>query len=287
MGHIVNILVSVTVIIVISKSTYASVPIENFFPFGSNNGDDLLATGDDTFQLVNLNLIPGFAFFNNSHSSLYVNVNGAISFNSGVSTFTPECEPVNMPMIAPFWADIDTRVGGQIFFRESVDPTLRTKAANEIKNVFPQFSGLELNWLFIATWNDVGFYGADSTCNGRNLRNTLQAVLATDSTHSFAIFNYNDVTWTTGRHDTSGGNCTGLGGLPAKAGFDVGDGLTFYKIQASCTDEIVNIDEMSNTMEPGKWIFRIDDVIIAPCRKYVHSRKLERNSRKEASKDVI
>ena len=45
-------------------------------------------------------------------------------------------------------------------------------------------------------------------------RNTFQAVLITDGRFSFTIFNYNNLTWTTGT--ASGGKSSGLGGTPAQ-----------------------------------------------------------------------
>lgn len=45
-------------------------------------------------------------------------------------------------------------------------------------------------------------------------RNTFQAVLITNGRHSFVIFNYGKITWTTGT--ASGGNDAGLGGTPAQ-----------------------------------------------------------------------
>ena len=45
--------------------------------------------------------------------------------------------------------------------------------------------------------------------------NTFQAVLVTNGRHSFAIFNYNLIVWTTGT--ASGGTqAEGLGGTPAQ-----------------------------------------------------------------------
>ena len=45
-------------------------------------------------------------------------------------------------------------------------------------------------------------------------RNTFQAVLVTDGWRSFVIFNYDEITWTTGT--ASDGNSEGLGGTPAQ-----------------------------------------------------------------------
>lgn len=46
--------------------------------------------------------------------------------------------------------------------------------------------------------------------------NTFQVVLITDGELSFTIFQYNNVTWTTGMHASSGGNLLGLGGIAAQ-----------------------------------------------------------------------
>lgn len=41
-------------------------------------------------------------------------------------------------------------------------------------------------------------------------------VLITDEELSFTIFQYNNITWTTGMHASSGGNLAGLGGIAAQ-----------------------------------------------------------------------
>lgn len=46
--------------------------------------------------------------------------------------------------------------------------------------------------------------------------NTFQVVLITDGELSFTIFQYNNITWTTGMHASSGGNLIGLGGIAAQ-----------------------------------------------------------------------
>lgn len=46
--------------------------------------------------------------------------------------------------------------------------------------------------------------------------NTFQAVLVTDGRLSFTVFQYHNVTWTTGMHASSGGNRLGLGGIAAQ-----------------------------------------------------------------------
>uniref|UniRef100_A0AC34RC93 Uncharacterized protein n=1 Tax=Panagrolaimus sp. JU765 TaxID=591449 RepID=A0AC34RC93_9BILA len=82
----------------------AKVDISNFFPFGIQNGDQILAAGDDTSshrQYVN----GDFPFFGVNTTNLYLNINGAISFLNPIRTYTPSCAPVsrNYSMIQPFW----------------------------------------------------------------------------------------------------------------------------------------------------------------------------------------
>ena len=51
----------------------------------------------------------------------------------------------------------------------------------------------------------------------------------------------------------------GLGGTPAQAGFNAGDGIRYYSLPASQTDEMVDIDQHpGNTGVKGLWIFRVD-----------------------------
>ena len=92
-------------------------------------------------------------------------------------------------------------------------------------------------------------------------------MLATDGLLSFVIFLYADgeIQWTTG--EASGGT-GGLGGTPAQVGFDAGDGIRYFAVPGSQTDEIINIASTSNVNIPGMWIFRIDgqEVVAAGCQ---------------------
>ena len=83
----------------------------------------------------------------------------------------------------------------------------------------------------------------------------------TDGQFSFVIFLYprGGIQWTTG--DASGGSF-GFGGTPAQVGFNAGDGIRYFVINSSRTDDVVNIDEMSNVMKPGVYIYRVDGTSI-------------------------
>lgn len=103
-------------------------------------------------------------FSNVIYVLLQVNTNGDLTFLSALSTFTPSPFPYqqNTQIVAVYWCDIDTRKGGDIWYRETTDPVLLQKASTEIHTVFPQQSGFNASWIFVTTWSKVAFYGSDS-----------------------------------------------------------------------------------------------------------------------------
>ena len=93
---------------------------------------------------------------------MQVNNNGLISFGTAVSTYTPEAFPLagGRKFIAPYWADVDTRPlnGGTVWYRqEKRDSTLLERAEDDVNWAFPD-TKFKPNWLFIATWKEVGYY---------------------------------------------------------------------------------------------------------------------------------
>ena len=98
--------------------------------------------------------------------TLQVNNNGDISFDTSVGTFTPETFPLanNLQLIAPFWADVDTTVAGNVWYREaSSERSLLQRARDEIRRALASQEDFQPTFLFIATWDHVGSYGDAST----------------------------------------------------------------------------------------------------------------------------
>ncbi|CAG2164757.1 unnamed protein product [Oppiella nova] len=239
-GKVVDNLITLPYLLIIAAFNYALV--DEFYAYGVEHGDIRLnPRNKDDGSSDEIQLTAGFRYFDTTHHSLWVNVNGAISFRQAIATYTPVCVPVSreFTMIAPFWADVDLSYGGDILYRDTTEPTVLNKASNDIMRAFPEFSGVEVTWAFVTTWLNVSYYGANG-CSVRS-RNTFQSVLASNGAHSFAIFNYNDITWTTGL--ASGGQCPGIGGTPAKAGFDPADGASLFSIPGSCTNDIISINK--------------------------------------------
>uniref|UniRef100_A0A670Z395 Alpha-tectorin n=1 Tax=Pseudonaja textilis TaxID=8673 RepID=A0A670Z395_PSETE len=203
-----------------------------------------------------------FIFFGAPYRTIFVNNNGVVSFNVLVSQFTPESFPLadGRAFIAPFWADVHNGIQGEIYYRETTDPVLLKKVSKDIRKYFknmPSFTALSV---FIATWDEVTFYGGSSTTPV----NTFQALLISDGTSSFAMFNYEEINWTTGT--ASGGDpLTGLGGVMAQAGFNGGNSTNYFSIPGSRTPDIVNIEETTNVNVPGRWVFKIDGREIDPA----------------------
>ncbi|XP_055502008.1 sushi, nidogen and EGF-like domain-containing protein 1 [Leucoraja erinacea] len=233
-----------------------SVPLGDFYPFGLENGDSVNGKVDDGGSGL-LEISHSFPFFGERHSGLYVNNNGIISFLKEVSQFTPVAFPISNDrrVVAAFWADVDNRRAGDVFYRETKDPMILQSATNDIRRYFPELEEFTTQWAFVATWYKVTFFGGSTF----SPVNTFQIVLVTDGEFSFTIFNYENITWTTGMHASSGGDFAGLGGIAAQAGFNAGDGKRYFNIPGSRTDDIVDVEMTTNVGIPGRWVFRIHD----------------------------
>src|SRR5260370_11681405 len=145
----------------------------------------------------------GLDFFGTTYTSLYINNNGNITFGRANSTFTPFQITGNtgFPIIAPYFADVDTRGGAGV-----------STGGNATGSNLVYWSLDTVNHVFTATWDDVGYYSAHT-----NKLDAFQVQLIDEGNGDFNIeFRYQAINWTTG--DASGGN-NGLGGTVARAGF--------------------------------------------------------------------
>ena len=86
--------------------------------------------------------------------------NGVISFGSHYNVCTPMSLPLDGTdkIIAPYWADVDTRGTGNIYYRQTTDPNLLARATSEIGAAFPTSLNNTISNLLIATWDRVGYY---------------------------------------------------------------------------------------------------------------------------------
>lgn len=208
--------------------------------FGGPEGYGQLAMGrNDDGSSNQLNLPFNINFFGNTFSSLFINNNGNVTFNARRSTFTPFGFPFpNNTMIAPYFADVDTRCStcGAVYVAEG-----QTNNPNDT---------------VVVTWHDVGYFSNHGAPNTNDFQLVLRDRSDTGAGNFDIDFRYNRLLWTTG--DASGGS-GGLGGTEAVAGFDAGNGTDFVQLPGSLTPSVLNLQNTSNvsTSTPGLWTFAV------------------------------
>ncbi len=155
-------------------------------------------------------------FFGTTYTTLFVNNNGNITFSGPYSTFTPTgLASIGMPIVAPFFADVDTRAN-----------------SSPVTYGPGTFAGRPA---FGVNWVDVNCFAAFSTTPLGN--NSFQLILVDRSDIGAGefdmYFNYDQMLWEAGT--ASGGNIQCLGGPnPAYAGFSNGT-TTTYQLPGSGT----------------------------------------------------
>ena len=230
--------------ILLFSTKFNCLTIDSFVPFGNETGEASLFRNDDGFAGP-INISTPFRFFETIYTSLFVNTNGLISFRNGVSQYTPQPFPLqNIIGVSPFWTDIDIRGGGSVFYREILDINQLKEIAFEIRRAFPLFYNYIPTWAYVTTWYQVPEYGR----NTPSINNTFQAIIATNGIYSFTIYNYEQLVWP----------IVNVSDRRAQAGFNAGDGQTYYIINGSFTQDILSINSRSNVGIDGKWIFRVD-----------------------------
>lgn len=200
----------------------------------------------------------GVNFYGSSFQSLWVNNNGNVTFDGPLSAYTPfGLSGTSKQIIAPFFADVDTRgTGSQPVTYGWGDTTYEGHRA------------------FCVNWVNVGYYSGHA-----DKLNSFQMLLvnredASNPGDFDIVFNYDQVQWETG--DASGG-VGGLGGTSASAGFSNGSGQegTSYQLAGSLTNGAfldsspAGLAQTStDSAVPGRHVFRVRGGN-APLTRYV------------------
>jgi hypothetical protein len=181
-------------------------------------------------------------FYGQTFSNLYLNNNGNVTFDAPLGTFTPfGLVGTARQIIAPFFADVDTRGMGVVTF------------GNDVVDGRPAFG---------VNWTNVGYFDAKA-----DKLNSFQLVLINRSDRNagdFDIeFNYDQVQWETG--DASDGT-DGLDGSSAVAGFSNGSkrpGTSFQLSGSGVPRSFLDVNPAGlihnflNTNVPGRYIIPI------------------------------
>ena len=92
-------------------------------------------------------------------ATFQVGDNGIISLNNSFNFWTPILLPLNgNRFIAPYWADVDLTGTGEVYYRQTTNPTLLARATKHIQAAFPFSQNVIITNLFIVTWDAVGYY---------------------------------------------------------------------------------------------------------------------------------
>ncbi|MBE9080097.1 cadherin domain-containing protein [Romeria aff. gracilis LEGE 07310] len=178
----------------------------------------------------------GINFFGTVYTGFYVNNNGNITFNAPLSTFTPFAMTgdTDIPIIAPFFSDIDTRAG-------ALTPSLGgTSTGSNL--VYWDLD--PLNNTVTVTWDDVGSYSYNQTPNA------FQLQLSDRGNGDFSLeFRYEAIQWV-----SPGGG----GGPVARAGYSAANGVNYYELpQSGDAAAMLNLASTSNANQPGAFKFAV------------------------------
>jgi gliding motility-associated-like protein len=159
---------------------------------------------NDDWSMAAIALPFNLCFYGTPVNQVFLNNNGNISIGAPYSTFTALTFPdATYKMIAPFWADVDTRnpTSGLVYYK--VTPTH-----------------------MIVQWENVGYFNTHA-----DKFNTFQLIITNGSDPVIPLgqnvaFCYKDMQWTTG--DASSGT-NGFGGKPATVGVNQGNGIDYVQ----------------------------------------------------------
>lgn len=180
------------------------IPVDTSFQVVPFNFATAPEYRNDDYSSPLITLPFSFNFYGVSYTDVYINNNGNISFNSAYGTFNANGFPdATHAMIAPFWADVDTRgpLSGLVYYK--VTPSA-----------------------LIVKWDAVGYFNAQD-----DKFNTFQLIL-TDGLDPIlppgnnVDFCYGDMSWTTG---SASQGVNGFGGIPATVGANAGNGTDYVQ----------------------------------------------------------
>lgn len=233
----------------------ASTNLINGLGGSAGFGESSLARNDDeSTGLVDITPIfeNGFNFFGTTYQGIYINNNGNITFNSPLSEFTPFAITGNtgQPIIAPFFADVDTTAG-------NLAPSSGGNSTGS-NLVYWDFD-FETDSVII-TWDDVGRYKveadddefdeANNSPTGGEVPNAFQLILRDLGDNNAEIeFRYEEIKWTVG---------TASDNTFARLGYSAADGINFLELpQSGNNQQLLSLETASNTQQPGKYVFSV------------------------------
>lgn len=216
---------------------------------GGFSSNTLPPNDDGSTGSVNIGF--GADFFGTTYNSLFVNNNGNVTFDSSLSTFTPfNLNTTNRAIIAPFFADVDTRAV----------PTNGSQPVTYGTGTVDGRNAFGVNWV------DVGHYLLDT-----DPLNSFQLVLVDRSDIGVGDFdfefNYDTIGWETG---SASGGTNGLGGNSARVGYSNGSTVNFELAGSAINGAFLDggpnslIGNSLNAGIDGRYVFNVRNGVVQP-----------------------
>ena len=180
-------------------------------------------------------------FYGTSYSSLYVNNNGNLTMGQPFGSYTPQSmNQLGIPMIAPFWADVDTRVGPVVSYG---------------------YGTVNGHQAFGTNWLGVGCYDENAT-----VADYFQVLLISRPDVGYGAFdiefNYGPLNWDSGQASGGDGQC--LNGIAARAGYTSGFGASFELPGSGVDGGLLSSNPMTGlgshsmwSSVPGQYVFAV------------------------------
>jgi Ca2+-binding RTX toxin-like protein len=209
-------------------------------------GETMLARADEASVRLDLSAVfeTGFTIAGVTYpaTDIYLGTDGILSFGAPVTGLPKDPASLNLPFIAPFLADIDTRLDGE--GAESGPIWLDVDAASDVVTI---------------TWQDVGFYRRNAS-----LTNTFQLQLFDQGGGNVdVVLRYQSIEWTSA--DLEGG-WGGLGGEAAFLGLRLEAAGAVTTLDASRNEaaQLALPATVGNTGVAGLYVYHFGPGVVPP-----------------------
>jgi len=243
------ILLKASILLLSAVIQVSCLTLDELLPYGPASGDQALDKNSEDKNSVEAPFTVPFVFYQREFDSVFINENGLVSFQMELPSYYNSELPMDYPVIAPFYSDVDIREAGQIYWRVS-----RSQEDLRLVNslISPRYRNLRFtaSEVVVVTWDQVASFDRQ-----QDKVNTFQLVMATDGSTSFAMFLYPEdgIQWIRGT-----GKNRNSADARAQAGimFLLQDGA-YTLLPFSGHDQIANVASWSNTDKPGLFLFRV------------------------------
>lgn len=198
----------------------------------ANGCGNTVLPGNDDGSSGEVSLPFDVKFYGRTYSSLWVNNNGNVTFDGPMATYVPfDLSVTSHPIIAPFFADVDTRQGaGSVTYGQT------------------HYEG---DIAFCVSWNNVGYYNQQT-----EKRNTFRIYLVKRGSGFDIIFEYVKIEWDLG---------SASGGVSARVGYSDGNSAQSLQLSGSAENGTL-LDGGSQALTARSIGSSIPGIFVMPVR---------------------